>query len=259
MQQTSHAGEQAVWRPGPDKPQLPDGVMHVWRADLAGADGSIAELLSEQERARGARLLSHRDRRLWTNSRGLLRALIGSYLDVDPSTLRFTTGPHGKPALLDPMDSPTAVAATGVGELPSLSFNLSHSGALGLYCFARKVAVGVDVELDRQPIGELALAERMLDAATVTRMRALSDPVLRRRVFLRAWTRHEAQVKCLGTGILAGEKTRERPAWVADLDLGTDAAGAIACQHTPREITYWTCDSWPANTSPIRPVRQRSR
>jgi hypothetical protein len=36
----------------------------------------------------------------------------------------------------------------------------------------------VDVELDRRSIDELALAERMLDAHTVARLRELVDPPL---------------------------------------------------------------------------------
>jgi len=215
--------------------------VHVWRADLTAADEQLTELLSEQERARAERLLSQRDRVHWSRSRGLLRVLLGRYLDVDPSAVHFATGPHGKPTLADRADRSSAEAATtGPIEPSSLSFNLSHSDTLALYCFARGVAVGVDVEVDRRPIDELGLAERMLDAHTVAQLRALSDPATRRREFLRAWTRHEAQLKCLGTGIGASQNTSHHPTWVTDLNPGDGTAGAIACHHQPRELTCWT-------------------
>jgi 4'-phosphopantetheinyl transferase len=241
MQPSSPVGLQAAWPQGPSKPQLPEGVAHVWKVDLTTADERLEELLSEQERARAARLLSERDRLHWTRSRGLLRALLGRYLDVDPGTLRFTAGAHGKPELLDRSGTSAVAAATaGAIDPSSLSFNLSHSDTLALYCFARGVAVGVDVEVDRRPIDELALAERMLDAPTVARLRALSEPALRRREFLRAWTRHEAQLKCLGIGIGGSGDGATQPIWVADLSLGDGVAGAVACEREAPELTCWT-------------------
>jgi 4'-phosphopantetheinyl transferase len=243
MQPSSPAALPAAWQPGPSRPQLPEGVVHVWRADLTTADERLTELLSEQEWARAERLLSPRDRAHWSRSRGLLRALLGRYLDVDPSTLRFATGPHGKPTLDDRAEASTAeTATTGAIDVSSLSFNLSHSDTVALYCFARGVAVGVDVEVDRRPIDELALAERMLDAPTVAQLRALTNPTQRRREFLRAWTRHEAQLKCLGTGIGADENASVRPIWVADLDLGDGITGAAACDREAGELRCWRWD-----------------
>jgi hypothetical protein len=45
---------------------------------------------------------------------------------------------------------------------------------LNLYCFAR--SVGVDVEVDRLPIDEPVLADRILDAPMVAHPAGLSDP-----------------------------------------------------------------------------------
>jgi 4'-phosphopantetheinyl transferase len=233
----------AEWQPGPSKPQLPEGVLHVWMADLAAADERLTELLSEQERARAARLLSQRDRVYWTRSRGLIRALLGRYLDTDPTALRFTAGAHGKPALLDRADAPAQPPGT-LGS-PDLSFNLSHSSTLAVYAFSRTPAVGVDVEADRRSIDEVALAERLLDEPVAARLRELADPGLRRREFLRAWTRHEAKLKCLGTGIGAGADTHQHPIWIADLHLGDRAAGAVACVPAARELRCWTWDEQP--------------
>ena len=68
--------------------------------------------------SRAARILSERNRTLWIRSRGVLRALLGRYLERDPRELRFVLGPHGKPAL----------GREGMDAGEDLRFNLSHSG-----------------------------------------------------------------------------------------------------------------------------------
>lgn len=95
-------------------------------------------------------------------------------------------------------------------------FNLSHSGALALYAFSAEHAVGVDVEQrGRRP-----------DA------------------FLRSWTRREAAVKCLGTGLAAGSQARAanpgaEPAvepWLCELALSRSALAALACRSEPAAV-----------------------
>jgi 4'-phosphopantetheinyl transferase len=230
-----------AWAPGPARPRLADGAVHVWRADLTSAGDDLLELLSPEEQARAERFLRERDRRLWTRSRGLLRALLGRYLQVDGRTLRFATGAHGKPELLGDASRLVAEPARGSAASPTMSFNLSHSGGIALYAFATTAAVGVDVELANRPIDAVAIAARMFGAAEAARLQRL-DPDSRERELLRAWARHEAELKCLGIGIggsrqaLRGEN---RP-WVADLEVGGRAAAAVAVEAPPEELRCWT-------------------
>ena len=211
--------------PGPRRPVLAEGAVHVWRANLAVVAGDLEELLSGEEGARARRLVNERDGELWRRSRGLLRALLGRYLEQDPRSLRFATGAHGKPALLEPPR-----------ELP---FNMSHSGSLALYAFSAAGAVGVDVEVVRRPIDELAIAARMLGEPTARRLQAL-DPPRRRHEFLRAWACHEAELKCLGVGIGGTDSDRaDRHPWVMELDLGPDDAAAVAVERPARELSCW--------------------
>jgi 4'-phosphopantetheinyl transferase len=219
------AGAEEAWSPGPLRPQLGDGAVHVWRADLAAVAAPLAELLSEQERARAERILSESRAELWTRSRGLLRALLGRYLQREPASLRFATGAHGKPTLSD-------------ASANALSFNLSHSGGLALYAFSAGPAVGVDIEVGRRSVEELAVARSWLGEAQARRLEAL-DPATRRREFLRTWTRHEAQLKCLGVGFGAAPATAEEP-WVLDLEPFTDVAGAVAAERPALELDCWS-------------------
>jgi 4'-phosphopantetheinyl transferase len=203
-----------------------DGAVHVWRVDLDTVDAGLEELLSPAECERAARMLSERDRQLWARARGLLRALLGRYLPADPASFRLAIGAQGKPALAE-------LAPT------RLSFNLSHSGQLALYAFAEDSAVGVDVEVDRRAIDEPAIAARALGAAEAQRLQSL-DPPARRHEFLRAWTRHEATLKCHGTGIGASSSNAHaHPLWIAELELGTHAAGAVAVDGRVRELCCW--------------------
>ena len=236
------ASTEDVWTPGPLHPLLTDGAVQVWRADLTAAGEDLGELLCSDERARAERFVNERDGELWRRSRGLLRALLGRYLQRDPRSLRFAIGEHGKPALVeDVAESPEAKprASADASRAPQLSFNMSHSGALALYALSHTGAVGVDVELARRPIDEVAIAARTLGAAEARRLQAL-EPEIRRREFLRAWARHEAQLKFLGVGIggALADTAGHKP-WVAELELGPDAAAAVAAERPARELRCW--------------------
>jgi 4'-phosphopantetheinyl transferase len=224
------------WALGPREPSLRKGEVHVWRADLTAGPGNLVGLLCAEERARAECFLSDGDRQRWMRSRGGLRALLGGYLQKDPRTLRFTASAHGKPVLLDD--------ATGSNTMPEsasagISFNLSHSRHLALYAFIEVGAVGVDVEVARKPIDQVAIAARALGPNEARRLEGL-DPAIREREFLRAWVRHEAVLKCRGTGIGAGSAAPSGvDPWVAELDAGSHAAAAVALERAPHELCCW--------------------
>jgi 4'-phosphopantetheinyl transferase len=218
-----------AWAPGPARPELAAGAVHVWRADLASTDSALESLLSDEERERAQQMLRDENRRLWARSRGTLRSLLGRYLQRDPRQLSFTTGPHGKPELAD----------------RALSFNLSHSGDVALYAVRAVGEVGVDVQLDRRSVDEAAIAGRFLATDDVRRLARL-PPAQRRTEFLRAWVRHEAALKCRGTGFGGGGETSAPNTeggagglWLADLDVGPGTAAAVAGEVTPRELCCW--------------------
>jgi hypothetical protein len=97
--------------------------------------------------------------------------------------------------------------------------------------------VGVDVEVARRPIDAVALAERVLGPAEVAHLRSV-DPERRDQEFRRAWVRHEAAVKCLGTG-LNGSEDGGTAQWISELEMGTHAAAAVAVAASPRELRCW--------------------
>lgn len=165
------------------------------------------------------------------DARATLRALIARYLRATPDAIEFVIGPHGKPGL--------AAAA-----VPPLQFNMSHTRGVALYAVARELEVGVDVERPRPGLDTVRLARRFITVDEAERIAALSPPA-RDAAFLRAWVRHEATVKCLGTGIgAAGLATVRDDAfpWVSELDPGDGAAAAVAAVTRPEAVRCW---QWP--------------
>jgi 4'-phosphopantetheinyl transferase len=237
------------WAPGPREPLLPKGEVHVWRADLTAGPGHLVGLLCAEERERAERFLSDGDRQRWMGSRGVLRALLGGYLQKDPRTLRFTISAHGKPVLREDAAGSSAPPVSVSARHARISFNLSHSGQLALYAFIETGSVGVDVEVAGRRGDEVAIAARVLGLTEARRLEGLDQPI-REREFLRAWVRHEAVLKCRGTGIGGADGAPSGVArWVAELDVGVRAAAAVALERPPHDLRCWDWHSEPAASS----------
>lgn len=233
------ATAQGAWAPGPLHPLLAPDAVHVWRADLTTVPDEVCELLCGDERSRAERILRERNRELWQRSRGLLRELLGRYLQRDPRALRFIAGPHGKPALARDAGESAAPQRRSSMRPARVSFNLSHSEGLALYAFAESGAVGVDVEVARRPVADVAIAARTFGPAEARRLEGL-DPAIRQREFRRAWVRHEAELKCLGVGLGGADASGEgRRPWIAQLGMGPSAEGAVAAECLAPELSCW--------------------
>jgi 4'-phosphopantetheinyl transferase len=233
-----------TWPAGPADPRLAPGELEVWRADLRTASDEVLACLSVAERRRSARFPRTPDGELWARSRGVLRALLGSYQHVDPATIALAVEGNGKPTLTTPQ------------RRAHLSFNVSHSGPLALYAFSRAGEVGVDVQtVPRRPIDHAAIAGRLFGSREGRRFSELV-PEECEREFLRLWARHEAVLKCRGTGLGSGPGRRADARvsgapddaaaagpWVAELKIGIGAAAAVALADDPRALRCW---SWSA-------------
>jgi 4'-phosphopantetheinyl transferase len=199
--------------------------VHVWRATLAWPDAAahrLEQCLSADERDKMQRFRFERDRRRYLVGRGLLRSLLGRYLDVAPQDLRFETTAAGKPHL-----------ASGQGQL---QFNLAHSGEYVLIAIADGRAVGIDVEAIRDDfdIGEIAVHFFSLDER-----RDLEMLTGRARIeaFFECWTRKEAYVKARGEGL-------SLPLDQFDVSLRAgEPARLIATRPDPAEATRWQLSS----------------
>ena len=166
-----------------------DPAVAVWRVPLVCSAAELARLtmlLSRDEQARAARFQFARDRDRYVAGRGMLRALLGNYINVAPSDIAFTTNAHGKPALAD-----AALEA---------HFNLAHSGDVAIFAISRDRIVGVDIESLDRAVDHDALAQRFFSARECAELRTLPRAV-RNHAFLTAWTCKEAIAKAIGRGL----------------------------------------------------------
>ncbi|WP_435008554.1 4'-phosphopantetheinyl transferase family protein [Tundrisphaera lichenicola] len=210
---------------------LPPQEVHVWTASRDAPDdvvGAMRGLLEDAELRRADRFVNPVDRRRFAVGRGLLRTILGRYLDRDPGAIRFVTNPHGKPEL-DPDLNP---------QLP-IRFNLAHSGSLVLYALSLGRDLGVDIEQVRPDFGGEALAGRFFAPGEVAALSALpeSDRTL---AFFHGWTRKEAYIKAKGKGLAI-------PLDEFEVTLGPDRpAMLLSTLPDPDEAARWSLVELPA-------------
>jgi 4'-phosphopantetheinyl transferase len=161
--------------------------LHDWRLDQSPPHrDALAQHLSSDEIRRADSFVFPRDRERFLVGRGRLREILAGYVGADARELRFHYGKQGKPRLAMANQAP--------------HFNLSHSGDHAVLAVSRSAEVGVDIERMR-PI-ERGLARRYFSAAEVAALEALSDDQWLGG-FFRCWTRKEAVLKAIGTGLLS--------------------------------------------------------
>lgn len=147
----------------------------------------LGACLSEQEQVRAARFRDDLDRARFVAARGWLRTLLGRYLNSGASEISFAVGQDGKPEI--------------AGGPRWLRFNLAHSERVAVYAVARDREVGVDIERLRPdfPIDEIA--RHFFSSRERADLAAVPDGDRLRAAF-NCWTRKEAYLKAVGTGLL---------------------------------------------------------
>lgn len=179
---------------GPEAPpaarvHLPLREIHVWRVPLNASDPGLLELeqtLSADERTRASRYCFEDLRRAFVAARAALRMILARYVDADPAALTFEYSANGKPSLAEPKHG--------------VHFNLSHSGDLALVAVAAERAVGIDVERGRHIRDALGVARRFFSPSESELLNAVPADH-RDQAFLTLWTRKEACLKVLGSGL----------------------------------------------------------
>lgn len=159
--------------------------LSLWLVELDNyARAEHIEGLAPEEIARAQRMSSRQAGLRFLASRHALRRLLASSLECPPESLVISENAFGKPRLL----------AHG------LNFNLSRSGPVALIGLSPDFAVGVDIEVVRGVPEIEALAQEHFTRAESNRWASFSERA-RDQEFLGCWTRKEACVKALGTGL----------------------------------------------------------
>ena len=221
----------------------------VWLVDLAVAPDRLqrcGQILDPSERERADRFMRPVDRARFIASHAALRFVLAQALTRVPSSIRMIADASGKPRLVGP----------GEG---ALDFNLSHSGSRALVGLTEATAIGVDIEALR-PIPDALRIARAHFAADEAAALADLMPDIRATAFFGLWTRKEAVVKALGTGLslpldrfsvtvppAPPRMLRDGAAWtLATIEAGADYAATVAVPTAGVTLRYHTLPAdWP--------------
>lgn len=249
------------WQHPSKKPILTGDRVHLWRAQLdlsACQIESLATLLSNDEIARANRFRFEIHRQRFIVARGILRLLLGHYLEIAPNNIKFQYSDRGKPFL------------AGSKQDSSLQFNISHSQAYALYGFTYNHPIGVDLEYTRNTPDAVKIARRFFSQEESKLIEEASDEE-RAIKFCQLWTAKEAYLKAVGTGLsgslssvkISLERDREPKLLAIEQDPSSAAnwslypcfptpdflaAVAIAAPIARHQINYW---HWHPNLFPI--------
>lgn len=235
----------------------PDGsataTADVWWARRQDAAARHARLLDHVEQGRYAAYRRDEDQDRFLVGCALAKTVLAGYAGGDPASIRFDRTcpqcgqPHGKPR------------AAGTG----LQHSVAHSGDLVVVAVARD-PVGVDVEqLDgrRRQLGGRGDPEaltRLVFSGAERAALATTDPAVRARGFLVAWTRKEAVTKATGDGLRVAFSQV-----VVAADAGPPRVVSWPYPRPPDNVSLLDLDAAPgyvaalAVIGPCRAVRER--
>ena len=153
---------------------------------MARVDGMQA-LLTREEQGQARAFHFARDQTRFVIRRGILRLLLGKYLDLDAKWVPLTYNRFGKPAVVIP-------------GARSLNFSVSHSDGQVVYAIGRDRRIGVDIERLR-PMEDLRqIASRFYSTMENDEIQRL-PPIQQGMAFFYGWTRKEAYLKAKGVGL----------------------------------------------------------
>ncbi|MDR3477282.1 MAG: 4'-phosphopantetheinyl transferase superfamily protein [Gammaproteobacteria bacterium] len=159
--------------------------VHIWYTSViisVEQENILLSALSPDEVARANRFRFPIHRQRFIAARGMLRNIVGAYLEVDPKVIMFDYSPRGKPYLRE----------------QALQFNVSHSQDMAVYAFTLDQPIGVDIEKTQEKYDD-AVAARFFSESEYRELSALPQSE-RALCFYRIWSRKEALIKVSGEG-----------------------------------------------------------
>jgi 4'-phosphopantetheinyl transferase len=232
--------------------EMPLDEVHVWRCRLelpSRESAGLTATLSPVEKNRAARFVREEDMRRFIFSHRALRSILGSYLHVGPERIAFRVNRYGKPFL------------AGRFKESDMRFNMAHSGKLALVAVTRGREIGVDVEVVRDAVDFVQIADRFFSIEEKRYLRSQPSAKME-EAFFRCWSRKEACIKALGKGLSCpldtfsvvtsdddGDRTviddlcpNSSSSWhLTDLSPGPGYVGALAVadfRAEPRHLQY---------------------
>jgi 4'-phosphopantetheinyl transferase len=194
----------------------------VWIAKTDESPSLLMKMegtLSESELARVGAFHFKKDRSRYTFAHGVLRDVLSRRLQIKPKDIIFETNRFGKPF----------VAPTGSAPL---QFNMSHSENLVLIAVTEDRLIGIDVECIRN-IDVISIAGNYF---TVNELQLVNttEGYAQQHTFYRCWTRKEAYIKAIGTGLSVPLTSFD-----CSMPLGGGERALPATPDSPGVDTWW--------------------
>ena len=193
--------------------------VHVWRICLqrdASQELKLYNILSVDERLRSSRYRFNIDHHRFVIARGVVRIILGGYLGVAPSKVRFSYNRYGKPSLDHGSNA--------------VRFNVAHSRDLAYLAVTKSSEVGIDLEFIDRDFAISKAAKHVFSSREYFQLQtAMQDEQV--DLFFRFWTRKEAILKAAGDGFAGTtEEIGRKGKWTVknmSLDRGFEAALAV--------------------------------
>ena len=183
-----------VWQNPPNELVLADNEIHVWRVKLDLSADEITKLttiLAEDEQLKANRFRFAEHQRRYIAARGILRRLIGIYLNITGDSVKFEYNSRGKPKIAEFLNH------------QNLQFNVSHSQELALCGITRDRRIGIDLEYLRDIDDAAKIAQRFFSPTESALIASLHGEE-QKQVFFQLWTAKEAYLKAIGSGLAGG-------------------------------------------------------
>lgn len=159
-------------------------VYYGFTRNLIDSEKILTKYLSDKEQERRSRFLTPDDFKTYGISHGILRLILSFYTNSDPDKLSYYYGINNKP---------------GIPKDP-VFFNLTHTKNAFAIAVTRNHYIGIDLEEINSGIEIKAIASNYFGLKERDYIFHSEKEAFER--FFLIWTRKEALLKALGTGIL---------------------------------------------------------
>ena len=199
-------------------------TVHLWRIELSRFSAQLSTLeplLSADEKERAARFHGVLTRERYIVARALLRKILHLYIKISPKKIVFSYGEKGKPFLSN--------------NNHALYFNLSHSHDRMICALSKEGEIGVDIEKVESDFKE-KVAQRFFSKEEYAQLEKLPEEE-RVTTFYRIWSRKEALVKAVGTGLFV--PIASISSYVENFSVHPDYQAAFATFQPVEAVFYW--------------------
>ena len=165
--------------------------LHIWRAKVSENIDNLAHyrcLLSQDEQEKASLFHFVEDKYRYIIARGILKTLIGEYINSAARSIPLRYSEYGKPYL----------NINNISKV--LKFNLSHANDVIIYGFTKNIDVGVDIEFVNDKLNIYELAPYFCTQEEYEVMLKLPEKQ-KSAYFYKLWVLKEAFIKSIGLGL----------------------------------------------------------